>query len=331
MTATIKDVAQRAKVSTATVSRVINRDSRIAPATRARVLEAIDELSYRVNPIARSLKSNRTLSVGFIAPEIANEFFMRVAEGVELTLRDHGYNMILCGTSESVEGEAERVAFLLEKHIDGLIVIPSTAQGDHLAATLSGTDVPAVLVDRLVEGFETDAVLVDNATGTYRAIHNLLRRGHTSFGFIGGDLQLTPARERYEGFLSALREFGIQIPERNLRFGDFHVDSGYKLLGELLSQEEPPQSVFVSNYFMHIGAVRYVVEHRSSLEKGLFIASFDDMELSSVTGLPSLTIAQPVAQIGEVAATILLERLTGARSGPAEIRRLGTRLVFHED
>ncbi|MFP4329582.1 MAG: LacI family DNA-binding transcriptional regulator [Spirochaetaceae bacterium] len=330
MAATIKDVARKANVSTATVSRVINRDNRIAPATRQRVLEAIASLSYRVNPIARSLKSNRTLSVGFIAPEIANEFFMRVAEGVELTLRDKGYNMILCGTNESVAEEEERIEFLLEKHIDGLIVIPSSSRGDHIAGALAGRSVPAVLVDRLVEGFETDAVLVDNTTGTYRAIHNLLRRGHSSFGFIGGDLQLTPARERYEGFLSALREFGVEIPERNVRFGDFHVESGYNLLGELLRQDNPPRSIFISNYFMHIGAVRYVVEHRQSLDPGLFLASFDDMELSSVTGLASLTIAQPVSRIGQEAATLLLRRLAGTVTGAPEIRRLATELVFHE-
>lgn len=330
MAATIKDVARRAEVSTATVSRVMNNDDRIAPETRRKVLEAVDALSYRVNPIARSLKSNKTLSVGFVAPEIANEFFMRVAQGVELTLRENGYNMIVCGASESVEMEEERIAFLLEKHIDGLIVIPSTNRGEHFKNILADASVPAVLVDRLVEGYDSDAVLVDNTTGTYRAIHHLLKRGHTGFGFIGGDLQLTPARERYEGFLSALSDFGIEVPERNIRFGDFHVESGYQLLGELLEQPSPPQSIFVSNYFMHIGAVRYVVEHRDKLTPDLFLASFDDMELSSVTGIPSLTIAQPVAQIGEEAARLLLDRLTGKETGKPRIKRLSTQLVFHE-
>jgi LacI family transcriptional regulator len=330
MAATIKDVARRARVSTATVSRVINKDSRIAPDTRQRVLEAIEELSYRVNPIARSLKSNKTLSVGFVAPEIANEFFMRVAQGVESTLRDHGYNMVVCGTNESVEIERERIEFLLEKHVDGLIIIPSTREGRHFAEVLKDDPVPAVLVDRLTEGFDSDAVLVDNVTGTYRAIHHLLKRGHRSFGFLGGDLQLTSARERYEGFLSALQDFGIRVPERNLRFGDFHVESGYELIRELLEQSDPPQSIFISNYFMHIGAVRYVVEHREKLTPNLFLASFDDMELSSVTGIPSLTIAQPVSQIGEEAAKLLLRRISGNTTGEAEVKRLSTRLVFHD-
>ena len=331
MAATIKDVARRARVSTATVSRVVNKDSRIAPETRQRVLEAIDALSYRVNPIARSLKSNKTLSVGFVAPELANEFFMRVAQEVEGTLRAGGYNMVICGTSESVEQERERIEFLLEKHIDGLIIIPSSSQGGHFATLLDKATVPSVLVDRLVEGFETDGVLVDNAGGTYRAIHHLLKRGHRSFGFIGGDLQLTPARERYDGFRSALADFGLQVPEEHFRFGDFHVHSGYTLLGELLSLPNPPESVFVSNYFMHIGAVRYVVEHRGMLSPRLFLASFDDMELSAVTGIPSLTIAQPVEQIGREAAGMLLERLNGGESGPPRTKRLSTHLTFHQE
>lgn len=330
MAATIKHVASRAHVSTATVSRVINKDRRIAPDTRQRVLEAIEELSYRVNPIARSLKSNKTLSVGFVAPEIANEFFMRVAQGVESVLRVHGYNMVVCGTNESVEIERERIDFLLEKHVDGLIIIPSTREGGHFADALKSDPVPAVQVDRLTDGFDSDAVLVDNATGTYKAIHHLLKRGHTRFGFIGGDLQITPARERYEGFISALRDFGIELPERNLRFGDFHVESGYNMIRELLEQPDPPQSIFISNYFMHIGAVRYVVEHRGTLDPSLFLASFDDMELSSVTGLPSLTIAQPVSQIGEEAAKLLLRRIDGKETGEAQVKRLSTKLVFHD-
>jgi LacI family transcriptional regulator len=329
---TIKDVAKLADVSTATVSRVINNDTRISPSTRTHVLEVIEKLNYKVNSIARSLKSNRTFTVGFLTPEIANDFFMTVAQGVENALREHGYNMIICNSNESAEQEVERLELLVEKCVDGVIIAPSTSCGDHLQF-LTRSGLPTVLVDRLAEGFDCDAVLVDNATGTCKAIHHLLKRGHTDFGFIGGDIALTPFRERYEGFTRALSEFGIEPDPMHIRFGDYHVDSGYRMMQELMELDRPPAGVFISNYFLHIGATRYVVEHRSRVPDTLFIASFDDMELSSVSGHPGLTIAQPVLQIGRRAAELLLDRINSRVRGDDppvfRIERLPTRMVFH--
>ena len=333
MAATIRDVAKLADVSTATVSRVINNDPRISAATRERVIEIIDKLNYKVNSIARSLKSNRTYTVGFLTPEIANDFFMTVAQGVENSLRAHGYNMIICNSNENPEEEVERLELLVEKCVDGVIIAPSTGNGDHFRF-LDQIELATVLVDRLAEGFESDAVLVDNATGSYRAVHHLLKRGHTNFGFIGGDISLTPFRERYDGFMRALAEFGIRPDEAYLKFGDFHVHSGYAMMKELAELSPPPASVFISNYFMHIGATQYLVEHRTTPARSIFIASFDDMALSAVAGIPSLTIAQPVLQIGQRAAELLLERINcrfnNIEPPPHRIERLATRLVFHD-
>ncbi|TVQ37715.1 MAG: LacI family transcriptional regulator [Spirochaetaceae bacterium] len=332
MAVTIKDVAKLADVSTATVSRVINSDPRISAATRDRVLGVIEKLNYKVNSIARSLKSNRTCTVGFLTPEIANEFFMTVAQGVENSLRERGYNLIICNSNESPDEEVERLELLIEKCVDGVIIAPSTGSGEHLRF-LEQVGLPTVLVDRLADGFTSDAVLVDNATGTYKAIHHLLKRGHTNFGFIGGDVSLTPFRERYEGFLRALSEFGIHPDEAHVKFGNYHVDSGYAMMKELAELTPPPASVFISNYFMHIGATQYLVENRARLPRTIFVASFDDMALSAVAGVPSLTIAQPVLQIGRRAAEMLLERIDSRASGtapPPRIERLPTRLVFHD-
>ena len=333
MAVTIKDVAKLADVSTATVSRVINNDPRISATTRDRVLEIVDKLNYKVNSIARSLKSNRTFTVGFLAPEIANDFFMTVAQGVENALRECGYNLIICNSNESADEEVERLELLIEKCVDGVIVAPSSGSGAHLRF-LQQVGLPTVLVDRLAAGFSSDAVLVDNATGTYKAIHHLLKRGHTNFGFIGGDVSLTPFRERYQGFVRALSEFGIQPDPAHIKFGDYHVDSGYAMMKQLAELRAAPACVFISNYFMHIGATQYLVEHRSRLSRPIYIASFDDMALSAVAGVPSLTIAQPVLQIGSRAAQLLLERieLRANHNEPPQprIERLPTKLVFHD-
>jgi LacI family transcriptional regulator len=328
MAATIRDVAELSGVSTATVSRVINNDVRISEKTRQKVLSSIGRLQYKVNTIARSLKINRTYTVGLITPEIAHDFFMNVAQGVENQLRTQGYDMIICNSNESPEQERERIELLLEKCVDGLIIIPCSSQGAHLNL-LKEMRVPVVLVDRVVEDFESDAVLVDNSAGCYRAIEHLIGEGFRTFGFIGGNLQLTPARERFDGFVRALNDHGmVQNPEHVL-FGDFHEGSGYELFGKLATMDNPPDVVFISNYNMHIGAAQYLLEHSGAIPRAPYIASFDDMVLSTIAGHAIVTVSQPIREIGSRAADLLISRLNDEENTFPSIIRLPTRLVVH--
>ncbi len=322
---TIKDVAERAQVSTATVSRVVNRDSRITKATRDRVQLAIVELGYRVNSVARSLKSKRTFSVGILAPDIVNEFFMKVAEGVENRLGEDGYSMILANARESVARERNSLAVLLEKQVDGVIIIPTSDDGAHINATWeSGT--PVVLVDRLVNDYRGDAVLVDNEDATYNAVCRLITRGRRSFGFIGGQASVTTADERYRGFCRALDEFSIAINRDHVKFGDLHEESGYRLLGNIMSTPSPPDTVILANLFVHEGALRYISTHRDSMPRALCLAAFDDTKFSGMVGIPSITIAQPIDELGKRAAEILLRRIDGGNAAPV-VERLKTRLT----
>lgn len=328
MNPTIKDVAREAGVSTATVSRVVNQDPRISPTTRARVEAVIEQLHYKVNSVARSLKNKRTLTVGLVAPEIANVFFMRVAEGVENRLTEEGYSMIVLNSRESRHGEEQAVDLLLEKQVDGVIIIPSGQEGAHFHR-LRAAQLPVVFVDRVVEGFEGDAVLVDNEEATLRAVEYLWSHGRRRFGFIGGDERITTAAERYRGFRRALIQCGCPLEARNLRFGDFHTDSGYELFGELIRQEDAPNTVIIANYFMQIGALRFAATHRAELPEDLYLASFDDSEFAAVAGIPGLSIAQPIDRIGRRAAQILLDRISGTDTTEFRIERLPTTLVFN--
>lgn len=328
MGATIRDVARLAGVSTATVSRVINDDPRISAETRSRVLTSVSRLNYKVNTIARSLKINRTYTIGFITPEIANDFFMTVAQGVENELRSHGYDMIICNSNEDPAQERERVELLIEKCVDGFIIIPSSPEGGHFGL-LRDLRLPVVLVDRLVHGFDTDAILVDNAGGSYDAIEHLWMEGFRRFGFIGGDLEMTPARERYDGFIAALAEHGIRPRPEHLLFGDFHEGSGYELFGRISEEPEPPEIVFISNYYMHIGAAHYLVTHRADLLGHPYIASFDDMALSSLAGYAILTVSQPIRDIGARAADLVISRLGEEQASGPRVVRLPTRLIVH--
>lgn len=326
MGVTVKDVARAAGVSTATVSRVVNDDARISRETRTRVLEAIEKLDYKINNIARSLKTNRTSTVGFISPELTNDFFMGIARGVEDELRKHGYNMIICNSNESAEEETDRLRLLSQKCVDGLIIIPASGDGTHLK-WLKEADIPVVLTDRLTENFESDAVLVDNINGSYSIIERLISKGHRRIGFIGGDMRLTPAAERFEGYKRALADYYLPFEKEIVRFGDFHIQGGYGLIKELLELDEPPTIVFISNHYMHIGATKYLMEHRDSVDPQFSIASFDDMELSSILGFCRIRAAQPIMEIGSEAARLLMSRINREETGPPRILRLKARLI----
>jgi len=328
MTVTVKDVARAAGVSASTVSRVANGDCRISARTTEKVLKCMKELDYHINNIGRSLKTSRTLTVGFVSPELSNDVFMGIAKGAEDEFRKHGYNIIICNSNESVEEEKERISLLSQKCVDGIIIIPASAEGEHYKR-ISESGLPVVLVDRLVEHFETDAVLVDNINGSYSAVEYLINNGHRRIGFIGGDMRLTSAGERYEGYRRVLSDYCIPLEESIVKFGDYHIQSGYRIMSELMEATEPPDYVFVSNYYMHIGAMKYLLEQKNEEMKKVSIAAFDDLEFSAILGLCSVRVAQPVLDIGSRAAQLLLSRISGENMAFPQIIRLKTMLKIN--
>lgn len=327
MAVTIKDVAKLAGVSTATVSRVINNDPRISKDTRDRVMECLEKLDYKMNSIARSLKTSRSYTIGFMCPELANTFFMTIAKGVEDELRKQGYSLIICSSNESQDEEKERIKLLCEKCVDGVIIIPATNEGSHYNQ-LKNMNIPSVLVDRVVDNFVSDAVLVDNINGTYSAIEYLISQGYRRIGYIGGDIRFTPAKERDEGYRRALNDYCIPIEEQIIKYGDFHVKSGYEKMKELMELDNPPTHVFITNYYMHVGATKYLIENKGSMERQISIASFDDMELASILGYGGILISQPMMEIGSRAALILLERIMHEGASFPQIVRFKTELTI---
>ena len=329
MAVTIKDVARLAGVSTATVSRVLNHDRRIAPETFKSVSEVIAASGYRRNTIARSLKTSRSHAVGFLTPEIANDFFMYIAEGVEERLQAEGYSLIICNTAEKAEIEEKRIDLLSDQRVDGVIIIPAGNTGAHYAA-LSERDIPAVVVDRMVGGFDCDAVLVDNIGGSYSAALRFFEAGVRRIGFIGGRQDLTTAQERWEGFRRAHEDHHIKIDPELVCFGDFHVDSGYELAGRMMALSDPPRHLFIANYFMHVGATRYLLQSGTGTVRGIQTAGFDSMDLVPLLGFSAFTLSQPMREMGQTAAELLLRRIRRQYEGPPRIRRLPTGIITHQ-
>jgi len=329
MAVTLKEMGRHFNVAPSTISRALQNDPRISRDLRKKIRSYAEKIGYHRNAVARSLKTNRTYTIGFIAPEIANDFFMKVAQGVEERLESEGYHLIVCNSNEKVEEEKRRINLLFENRVDGMIIIPSSASGTHFSV-LRNRNIPFVLVDRLAEDIESDAVLSDNEGGTFLAISRLIERGIRRIGFIGGDMTFTSAKERYSGYIRALEENCIPLEKEIIRFGDFHIGSGFTCMKNIMEQPLPPEHVFIANVFMQVGAVKYILDRGGRFAEKIGIAGFDEMYLSPVLGFTSITVAQPILQIGREAAGLLLKRIQGETTDFPRIIRLETTLMLHD-
>jgi LacI family transcriptional regulator len=325
----LKDIAKLTGFSTATVSRVLNNDPRISDETRKTVLATIAETGYTINPIARSLKTRKTDIIGFIAPELTNDFFMSLARGAEQELTSAGYSMILCNSQESVEHEKKQLRLLTEKWVDGILIIPVGSKCAHYAV-LKEHDIPFIAMDRVPEDIETDAVLVNNIDASRRITEAVIQKGHTRIGFIGGNMDLTSAKERYEGYRQALKNYHIPYDDSIVQFGDFHIQSGADCAKRLLELSRPPDFLYIANFYMHIGAVKYLMRlPRRGGDLIPRIASFDEMEITSALGFSDISAAQPMEQIGREAAALILRRIQNDTAAFPKVIRLPATLIDH--
>lgn len=307
---TQNDVASRAGVSQATVSLVLNNSERTAipEGTRKRVIQAIDELGYRPNILASSLRLGKTQTLGVILPDSANPFFAEVSRAIEAAAFKHQYNLILCNTEENTQKELRYVDVLCNRQVDGIIFVAVGEQTDSLLHVIQ-KNIPVVVIDRDLPGIEVDAVLTDNFQGGYLATQHLIQLGHRKIGCIFGPSSVNPSSKRGEGFLKALTNYGIPPDDELMLRGDFHPHSGMEASRLMLSLANPPTAIFACNDLMAMGALRAITEAGLRTPDDISLVGFDDIELASYTNPPLTTITQPIQKAGEIAVEFLLERI----------------------
>jgi LacI family transcriptional regulator len=311
--ATISEVAKKASVSRATVSHVINNTRYVSEDTRQRVKQAIDELGYRPNILARSLRLGQTHTLGLILPDSSNTFFAEIGRGIEIAAFESGYNVILCNSDEDPQKENLYIDVLTKKQVDGIILTSTSRQGDALRS-LNKLQIPIVLLDREITGLTLDTVLTDNKAGGLIATNHLISLGHQRIGCITGPSSTAPSAQRVIGYQQALDEAGIPYAESLVRSGDFHASSGLVMGNELLSMAEPPSAIFACNDMMAIGVLRAASERGLRVPGDLALVGFDDIELGSFTNPALTTIAQPKLELGSKAIQFLLRRIKNPRS-----------------
>ncbi len=323
--ATIRKVADLAGVSTATVSHVINDTRAVSAPLTARVLNAMEQLDYQPDIIARSLRRRETLTLGLIVPSIEIPFFARVAASIEAAANDVGYSVILCNTGWSLSREVHYLNNLLARRVDGLLCISLAMSAEHIAPVLRRRT-PVVIFERTMPGVEVDAVEIDNVLGAYDATAHLLNLGHRRVGCITGLPNSKLNEERIHGYRRALAERGIPFDPTLLRTGDYTAAAGVRESLELLRLPEPPSAIFAFNDLMAMGAMQAVQERGLRIPADVAVIGFDGLAITEHCSPPLSTVKQPVAEMSVAAIAMLLDRIKGGAS-PARVQTFVAKLV----
>ncbi|WP_406002959.1 LacI family DNA-binding transcriptional regulator [Streptomyces sp. NBC_00829] len=308
--ASIKDVASRADVSVATVSRVLNGHPSVRPATRSRVLSAVNELGYRPNAVARSLRTDQTRTLGLVISDVLNPFFTELARSVEDEARRLGYSVIIGNADEQPDLQDHHVRTLLERRIDGLLVSP-TDSGSPLILEAAHAGTPMVFVDRWIPGVDVPGVRTDGREAVRDLVAHLCGLGHRRLAIIAGPAVTTTGSERVEAFRDALREHGLPLPEEYIGQGDFQAASGRRATARFLELPRPPEVIFAADNLMVLGAMDEIRARGLRVPDDVALAAFDDIPWFVHTDPPITAIAQPTGELGRAAVRALIERVEG--------------------
>lgn len=326
--ATMRDVANQAGVSKATVSHVLNGTRFVEPQTRERVERAIAELNYRPNLLARSLRRHETLTIGLITPNIANPFWAEFASEVERAGRAAGYTVLLCNTNWSVEQERAYVQTLLARQIDGIVLVPSTTSVNAVG-DLQAAGVATVVVGQQLQHEGLSAVMVDDFGGGYLAGEYLLALGHRRVGCITPPAGIDSAGQRVAGFQQVFADAGVVLPDSAFVGGDFEYASGESAARWLLERDARLTALFAVNDQMAIGALGGLRRLGRYVPDDISVLGFDNISYAALHEPGLTTVGQPLAELGRQVVELLLRQINKPGS-PPEVRRLAPTLIVRE-
>jgi LacI family transcriptional regulator len=310
----IKDVAERAGVSPATVSRVLNGVASVRVEYREKVLRAIEEMGYRPNRLASNLRRQKAEMIGVVVSDIENPHFTQMVRAVEDAAYRRGYRVLLCNTDENPEKQKSYLQMLAAERVLGVLISPSDPAGEELSELID-LGIPVIAFDRSVDDPRADAVVVDNAAGTRRATEFLIRAGHERIGFVSGLGGIETSVERQAGYEGAMREVGLE--PRSVS-GGFRIADGRTATEELLETGDLT-ALIVGNNLMTIGALEVLRIHRTRVPEEMALVAVDDPFWAKLVEPPLTTLAQPVREMAACAVELLLERIGGVRERPRRV------------
>lgn len=308
--ATIKDIKEETGLSLATISKYLN-GGKVLEKNAQLIRQAVEKLHYQPNEMARSLVTNRTRTVGVVCYSVASLFVGIMLKHVGDYLRSRGYGVLICDSDNDEKIQEDNIRFVINKKVDGIILIPVSAEGECLRIAKEA-HIPVVLLDRDVRGEEHDAVLLDNYGSAGKLMECLIDGRHQKIALISSETY-TSHTERNRAYLDALEREGIPVRKEYLCFGKHSMETGYCAMKKLLCLEDRPTAVFSTGYDFNLGVIMAINEEKVRCPEEISIVGFDDLILPSILQ-PQLTVMrQPMEEMGKAAASLLLKRIDGKR------------------
>lgn len=325
MSATIRDIKNKTGLSLATISKYLNGGN-VLPENKVKIEAAIKSLHYEVNEIARSMVTNKTRTVGVLMHNVESPFSGQIMHYISMKLRESGYGMLICDSCNDTELEAKNVRYLINKKVDGIIVVPVSEESSFLNPA-QASQVPVVLMDRSLSDATYDCVRIDNRAAAFRAMDILLKNNHKKIAIIASSHEYT-GRERYGGFMDAMNQAGLKVPKEYVKLGYHSLETGYKYMKELLEIKNRPTAVFTDNYEISLGAMMAINESDFKCPDDISVLGFDDQLIFHLLEPPVYMVQQPLEQMSDKAVEILLDRIqNGVSDTPMEI---ALRTTLHE-
>lgn len=308
---TINDIARIAGVSKGTVSYVLNNKPGVSNEVREKILRIVEEFGYKPNKIAQALAGKKTNFIALVIPDISDVFYAKIIKGVEKTLSKNGFFLNLYSTHANPEKEHQVFDFLNSGFVDGIIVMAYHIEEKFIKKIIN-TGIPVVFIDYPFDN-NVYSVIVDNEEGGFKATEYLISLGHKRIAFIHGSKDAWDSDFRFKGYLKALEKYNIPFNEKLISRGDFTREGGYKAVKELLNSGEEFTAIFCANDHMALGAIKALKEKELNIPEDISIIGFDNIEASALSNPPLTTIMQPIYQLGEMSAKILLKLLSGEK------------------
>lgn len=315
MPPTIKEVAERAQVSVSTVSRVLNDYPFVSEAARSRVVEAMEHLDYRPDGAARTMRTGTSLAVGFVVDDFANPLFSAIAKGADLSLYERGYSLVLANSQHDAGREADAIAALRQRRVDGLMIALVDERESWVADALASFRA-SVLLDRECPGSRSEAVLPDHAAGMASALDHLLGLGHRRIALIAGSQGQRGSRVRVEAFRAHFELREMPLDDRLVRVGELSSETGYLAMRELLVMDDPPTAIISGSNQIFVGVVLAVREHGLRVPADISLVTCDDVDVTRLHEPPIDVIGRDAMEMGRAAAKLLLGRLDDPYGAP---------------
>lgn len=324
MPATIKDLARETGLGLATISSYLNGGN-VRESNRIKIEAAIEKQGYVINEMARGLKTNKSMTIGIVVPELKSNFFAKIISEAEDILRHNGYSVIVTDCRTNFLREQEAIEFLIRKRVDGIILAPVSSSSTNLQSAIqNGKSI--VQIDRKIDKLPCDSVSVDNIDAMYKAVDALVEKGHRRIGYIGGPRDVYTAAQRTLGFRKAMEENGLEATDRLIAECDYSIQGGRESMIALLQANPDMTAVIATNDETTIGCMIAVNELEINIPKDLSIIGFDHEEFSRAFQ-PQLTIiSQPSIEIARCSSELLLKRLAGDTSAIEHVK-LSTSII----